>query len=254
MENFHNFDFKDKYEKSKHPKPEHDYDLKDIIDFLYDQKTLMNKKQMEINDIIFKINQYIQDYVDFETVESDKYIIEFSVTPKDTDPTSKSGTGTDADPYVYPLFKFNNGKTIYLTIHKNFVIIHNILDLLGVLIFNYKYFNVQPILNLLLSFNYYLNNNVQKTTGASTTVVETINNSRYSVYSSSLSLINEKLKNIKTLMKSLYNCVKYMNDFIDIDKMKMFHLEFAENSRLIQKSLKESTEELKKIQEIQNNL
>lgn len=248
MENFYNFDFGEKYEKSKPPKYEHNYELKDIVDFLTDQKTMQIKRQNKINDIIFKIHQYIQDYVDFETKDSsDKYVIQFSITPTPSTPTP---TPTADGKYVYIEFKFNNDKTIYSIINKNLLILQNIIILFNDLFFNYDSKRLLSILNMLLSFNYYINN-IQVNNNDSNT--EVINNPKYSDYSSKILFINENLKNIKTLIQSIQRCLKMMGD-LNVDKSKLMALEIVENSNLVKKSLNEAMEELMKIQEIHNSL
>lgn len=248
MENFYNFDFGEKYEKSKPPKYEHNYELKDIIDFLRDQKTMQIKRQNEINDIIFKINQYIQDYVDFETKDSNSnYIIQFSITPVGS---CQQEQEQEKEIYVYQLFKFNNEKSIYSTINKNLLNLQNIVTLFNDLFFIYGYKRLLQLIILLLSFNYNINDEV---VNAEHDENEKINNSKYSDYQAKLSSINEKLKNIKTLLQSIQRCLKMTND-LNVDRSKLIALEVAENLNLIQKSLNEAMEELAKIKEIQDSL
>lgn len=248
MENFYNFDFGEKYEKSKPPKYEHNYELKDIIDFLRDQKTMQIKRQNEINDIIFKINQYIQDYVDFETKDSNSnYIIQFSITPVGS---CQQEQEQEKEIYVYQLFKFNNEKSIYSTINKNLLNLQNIVTLFNDLFFIYGYKRLLQLIILLLSFNYNINDEV---VNAEHEENEKINNSKYSDYQAKLSSINEKLKNIKTLLQSIQRCLKMTND-LNVDRSKLIALEVAENLNLIQKSLNEAMEELAKIKEIQDSL
>lgn len=241
MESLYNFDFNNRYNKDK-IKEEPDYNIKELIKLLNDPVENKIKKQNEINDIIFKINQYLQDYVDFDTIKEIRdielksrrihYEIEFDIREEED----------DGKQYL----KFFNDSSVYSKINKNLSIIKNILNLIDTLIFNYNYHDVLTFLNIMLSFTYKINFFFVDKNDKAIVENKLITIDNISPISSN---INNKLKDIKTLLTNTERCVYIMID--TLKKSKLLFLEYQENKRLINNAIDEITQDLSKLRAIQ---
>lgn len=241
METLYNFDFNDKYKKQI-IKEEPDYNVKELIKLLNDPIENKIKKQNEINDIIFKINQYLQNYLDFNTIKEMRdnefisrriyYEIEFDIREEKDDGKQ--------------VLNFLNDSSVYSKIIKNLSIIKNILNLIDILIFSYNYYDVLTFLNIMLSFTYKINFFLVDKEGEMFINNKPVIIDNISPISSN---INNKLKDIKTLLTNTERCVYIMTD--TIKKSKLLFLEYQENKRLINNAIDEIIQDLNKLRIIQ---
>lgn len=241
METLYNFDFNDNYKK-RTINEEPDYNIKELIKLLNDPVKNKIKKQNEINDIIFKINQYLQDYLDFNTLKEIRdnvlysrrifYEIEFDIREE----------YDEGKQILY----FYNDSSVYSKINKNLSIIKNILNLIDVLIFNYNYYDILTFLNIMLSFTYKINFFLVDKEGRMFIDDKPITIDNISPICSN---INNKLKDIKTLLTNTERCVYIMTD--TLKKSKLLFLEYQENKRLINNAIDEINQDLSKLRTIQ---